>query len=130
MRIEAFTIGSITATGSLYTATPFGLFLSTAGLPSVKVVSVGGNPVATNPTGTFTIPDVTVNSNQPLAVAIQASNVPLGTVVTLQIFSENAPDQTIQSTALAGTLASSTATANVTLPAGFSKGFVKATFTQ
>jgi hypothetical protein len=130
VRIEAFQIGAINASGNLYTATPFGLFLSSSGIPAVSVVSVGGNPVATSPTGTFTVPDVTVNSNGPLSVAIQGANVPIGTVVTLVIFSENGPDQTIQSTPLAGTLASSTATASVTLPSGFSKGFVKATFTQ
>ncbi len=130
LRIEGFQIGAINAQGTLYTGTPFGLFLSTASLPAVRVVSVGGNPVATSPTGTFIVPDVTVNSNGPLAVAIQAANVPVGTVVTLVTFSENGPDQTIQSTPLAGTLASSTATASVTLPSGFSKGFVKATFTQ
>ncbi|MGI8743083.1 MAG: hypothetical protein ACR2NN_11050 [Bryobacteraceae bacterium] len=131
VRIEAFQIGAINASGNYYTATPFGLFLSPSGIPAVRVVSVGGNPVNTSPTGTFTVPDVTVNSNAPLPVAIQATNVPLGTVVTLVIFSENGPDQTnIQSTPLAGTLASSTATASVTLPSGFSKGFVKATFIQ
>ncbi|MBL8238945.1 MAG: hypothetical protein JNM66_16095 [Bryobacterales bacterium] len=63
-------------------------------------------------------------------MAIEAANVPIGTVVTLTIFSENGPDIVAQSTALAGTLAASTATANVTLPSGFSKGFLKATFTQ
>jgi hypothetical protein len=130
IRIEGFQIGAINAQGTLYTATPYGLFLSPAEVPSVKVISVGGNLVATSPTGTFTVPDVTVNSNGPLAVAIQAANVPVGTVVTLVIFSENGPDQTILSTPLAGTLTSSTATASVTLPSGFSKGFVKATFTQ
>lgn len=130
IRIEAFQIGAINSTGRLYTATPFGLFLTSTGIPSLRVISIGGSPVATSPTGTFTIPDVTVNSNAALPVAIEATNVPTGTVVTLTIFSENGPDQTIQSTPLAGTLASSTATANVTLPSGFSKGFVKATSTQ
>lgn len=128
VRIESFQIGAINAQGNLYTATPFGLFLSSAGIPTVRVVTVGGNPVAASPTGTFTMPDVTVNSNAPLAFAIQASNVTVGTVVTLVIFSENGPDQTIQSSPLAGTLASATATASVTLPSGFSKGFVQAVF--
>ena len=130
VRIEAFQIGAINASGILYTATPFGLFLSSVGIPALRVVSVGGIPVATSPTGTFTVPDVTVNSNLPLPVAIEAANVPVGTIVTLTIFSENGPDLTIQSTPLAGALAASTATANVTLPPGFSKGFVKATFIQ
>lgn len=130
VRVEAFQIGSLSVSGPLYTATPYGLFISSTGSPALRVVSVGGVPVATSPTGTFTIPDVTVNSSSPLPVAIEAANVPIGTVVTLTIFSENGPDIVAQSTALAGTLAASTATANVTLPSGFSKGFLKATFTQ
>jgi hypothetical protein len=131
VRVEAFTIGALNITGgTLFTATPFGLFLSTSGVPSVRVISVGGNPVAASPTGTFTVPDVSVNSNSPLTVAIQAANVPVGTVVTLVILSENGPDQIIPSTALAGTLASSTATASVTLAPGFSKGFLKTSFIQ
>ncbi len=96
----------------------------------MKVATIGGNPVAASPTGTFTVPDVTVNSNGPLAVAVQATNVPIGTIATITFFSENGPDQVVQTTPLAGTLAASTATASVTLPSGFSKGFIKATFTQ
>ena len=130
IRIEAFQIGAINSTGPLYTATPFGLFLTSAGIPSLRVVSIGGSAVAPSPTGAFVVPDVTVNSNAALPVIIEGKNVPEGTIVTLTIFSENGPDQTIQSSPLAGNLAASTATANVTLPSGFSKGFVKATFTQ
>ena len=96
----------------------------------VRVVSIGGTPVNQAPTGSFTIPDVTVNSASPLPVAIQAQNVPLGTTVTLFIFSENGPDQMIMSTPLAGPIALSTASASVMFPPGYSRGFVKATWTQ
>ena len=37
--------GAIDAAGSLYTATPFGLFLSPTGIPTLRVVSIGGAPV-------------------------------------------------------------------------------------
>jgi hypothetical protein len=130
VRLEAFQISPLgTITGNLYSGTPFGVFLNSTG-PAISVVSVGGVAVATSPTGTFTMPDVTVNSSGALTTAIQAQNVPLGTVVTMLVYSENGPDQTIQSTGLAGTLASSTATAQVTLPPGFSLGLIKATWTQ
>jgi hypothetical protein len=130
VRVEAFTIGSINASGNLYTATPFGLFLPTSGVPAISVTTIGGVAVPQNPTGTFTVPDVTVNSASPLPVVIQASNVPVGTVATLTFFSENGPDLTVQSTPLTGSASSSTATATVTLPSGFSKGFVKVNYTQ
>lgn len=114
----------------MYTATPYGLYLVGNGIPAPRVVSVRGNLVAISPTGAFAVPDVSVNSNVALPVAISASNVPVGTVVTLTIFPENGPDQITQSTPVAGTLAASAATASVTLPSGFSKEFVKATFTK
>ena len=130
VRIEAFQIGAITAGGSLYTATPFGLFLPTlVGIPTVRVTSVGGIAVVTNPTGTFAFPDVNVNSNAALPFVIQASNVPLGTTVTLKLFSENGADKVLISTGLTGTLASSTVTISTTIPPGFSTGFVTATWT-
>jgi hypothetical protein len=129
VRIEAFQIGSISASGVLYTATPFGLFIQTA-IPTIRVTKFGGIALPPSPTGTFTVPDVTINSSGPQTVEIQATNVPTGTVATLVMFSENGPDITVQSTPLAGSLATSTATATVTLPPGFSKGFAYASFIQ
>jgi hypothetical protein len=131
IRLEAFqdTLGTGGVAGPLYEASPYGLFLPTA-VPSIQVTSIGGVAVSTSPTGSFTVPDVTVNSSSPLAVQIQAQNIPLGTTVTLVFISENGPDQTIISAGLAGTVASSTATASVTLPTGYSRGFAKATWTQ
>lgn len=133
VRVEAFdaaTTAYNVPSGSLYKATPHGLYLTSFAIPTLRVLSVGGLPVTTSPTGTFSVPDVTVNSSSPLPVAIEASNVPVGTIVTLTIFTENAPDQIIQSTPLAGSVALSTASASVTLPTGFSRGFLRATFTQ
>jgi hypothetical protein len=83
-----------------------------------------------SPSGSFTVPDVTVNSTTALPVSITASNIPIGTTVTLLIYSENGPDLTVFSTGLTGTVASSMATASVILPAGYSYGFVKASWTQ
>jgi hypothetical protein len=76
------------------------------------------------------MPDVAINKATAVTVNIAASNIPIGTIVKLYISSENAVDQTVNSTPLAGTLASSTATASVTLPSGFSRGFVRATWTN
>ena len=131
VRLEAFSntfAGNIG--GQSFLASPASLFLP-ASPTAIQVVSIGGIPVNSSPTGSFVVPDVTVNSSSPLTVQIQAQNVPLGTTVTLFIFSENGPDQTITSTALAGaSAASSTATASVTLPSGFSRGYVKASWIQ
>ncbi|HVW84327.1 MAG TPA: hypothetical protein VHB50_06585 [Bryobacteraceae bacterium] len=114
----------------LYTATPYNLFISNAGVPALSVASVGGVAVKNPPFGNFVVPDVVINSSAPVSFSIQASNVPLGTTCTLTIFSENGPDLNITSSPLTGTVASSTATATATLPSGYSKGFVTANWTQ
>ena len=129
IRLEAFQqnfTGTTDPTRVL--ASPFALFLPTTPAPSVRVTHVDGQPVPPYPTGSFTVPDVAINKSAAVTVQIAASNIPPGTVVKLYISSENAPDQTIDSLPLAGTLATSTATASVVLPPGFSRGFVRATW--
>jgi hypothetical protein len=95
------------------------------------VTSIGGVAVPANPTGSFTAPDVALNSSSPLTVNISASNIPLGTIPTVYFSTENFPDQRITASAgLAGTLAVSTTTATVTLNPGYSIGYVIATWTH
>ncbi len=88
--------------------------------PTLKITSVAGIPAPATPTGSFHgTPDIIVPTAQanPVVVALQASNVPLGTVVSLILAPEIGSIVTTQSTGLAGTVASSTASANVNLPA-------------
>ena len=134
VRLESFQYTFTGSTGgNLYLATPLNLFLPTAAAePSIMVTSIGGVAVPPNPTGSFTVPDVTLNSNSPLPVNIQATNIPVGTPTTVYFFTESFPNQVITSTPLAATSTPgvTTATATVTLNPGFSKGFVTATWTQ
>ncbi len=118
--------------GSVTSGTPFNTFVTQPSTtPKITVVSVNGVAVNPNPTGSFQMPDVTINSAAPVPIAIQASNVPLGTIVNLQIYSENGPDIITTTGPLTGASAAlSTATATVTLPTGFSRGFVIASFTS
>lgn len=109
-------------------ASPFNVFLPI--VQSVRVVSVAGVPVNQSPTGSFEMPDVTINSASAVTVVIEARNVPLGTVVKLHLFSDNGADQLVDSTPLAGTPGTSTASASVVLPTGFSRGFVRATWIE
>jgi hypothetical protein len=113
-------------------ASPFGLYLPTTASTSssIRAVRVNGVDVPPNPTGSFTIPDVTINQSTTVTVEIEAHNIPLGTVAKVYIFSENGADQVKDSTPLAGTFATSTATASAVLPPGFSRGFVRAKWTN
>jgi hypothetical protein len=89
-----------------------------AGVPSITIASVGGQAATTN-TGSYTTPDVSlpVGTPNPVPVAITAANVPLGTVLTVQVVPRLSATSTVNASALAGTFSHSTATANVTLPA-------------
>jgi hypothetical protein len=132
IRLEAFQDnfqgnfnGSPTSMGS-----PFNTFIPAIGPPSVTVASVSGVNVAQPPSGSLATPDITINTSSAVSLAIQATNIPPGTVITLHVFSDNDTDQTVQTTPLLGTLQSSTATASVTFPSGFSLNYVKATWIQ
>ena len=89
--------------------------------------SIDGKPVAPNPTGSFEMPDVAINKATPVVVQIKARNVPTNATVNLHIISENTPDQTIPATQVTGS--PTDWTASVTLPPGFSRGFVRAKWT-
>lgn len=96
---------------------------------SIQVVSVAGIQVANPALGRFQNPDVVINTGAPVAVTIQTTGIPPGTVLNLNVYSEDGSAQTVQTTPLQGTLQSATATANVTFPPDLSMGIVKATWT-
>jgi hypothetical protein len=126
IRLDAFTqqfTGNSTPAASL--GSPYAVPQPTA-QPTVRVTSIGGVAVPPNPTGSFLTPDVVLNTPNAVTVNIQATNVPLGTVVKLWLFSEVTTDVTLNSTPLAGTLQSSTATVSATFQPGYTRGLVRA----
>lgn len=87
--------------------------------PQLRITSVGGVNAPATPAGSFAAaPDIVVPTSvaNPVQVAIQANNVPVNTVVQLTLTAEIGDRTNVQSTPLAGTPGSSTATASVTLP--------------
>ena len=84
------------------------------GTPKLQIVSIGGQGVPAEPTGSYVTPDVTLNTNSPVAIQIASSNLPVNTVVTLRITNEVQADQTISCAPLSGTLANATATCSAT----------------
>lgn len=101
---------------------------------SIRVTASDGVAVPSNPTGSFVMPDVPLSTIGPVAVADRGNEHPPGTVVTLQVFPQTPTDPTVVNLSalatLVGTLQSSTATATFTFPYGFSRGFVRASWTQ
>lgn len=99
------------------------------GAPAIKVVRVAGQAVAMSPTGSFAVPDVVIDAPGAVTVELEARFVPLGTVLNLTFQPETGAAFTATSTALAGTLEQSTATAQAQFPHGPTRVFVKATWT-
>src|SRR5205823_13597693 len=98
IRLEAF---QRTFTGSSDPAplfvSPYAIVLPPTPAPSVRVLSVAGLPVSSTPTGSFTMPDVTLNTVAAVTVAIEARYVPPKTIVKLFLASDSGVDQTVDS---------------------------------
>jgi hypothetical protein len=138
VRLEAFTGGNsfvLTAGGAFVTRGSPVDPTSLRPASSIRVTAIDGVQVLPSPSGSFVLPDVTISKNGPVNVEIQATGIPNGTVVTLQVYPQSPTDGTIvnlptaQAT-LNGNLQLSTATATFTFPYGFSRGFVRASWTQ
>jgi hypothetical protein len=109
------------------TSTP-NLYLPTVQPGRLHVTSIGGVTVPASPTGSFSVPDTVINTGSPVSVVVQASQIPPGTTVTLQFVSENTGSFTATTSALAGSLTSSNASASVTFPPGFTRGYATASW--
>ena len=132
VRLESVRYDSVPTLAGAFrvvTLSPQAVFLPAHDLPSVRVSTVDGQAVSLSPTGSFLLPDVTINKSTQLTMNIAARNIPLGKQVNLRLYSENGADQTWISTPLTGTAAASVATASGTIPAGFSRCFVNASWT-
>ncbi len=108
---------SATTTGSISVTTPGGVFLP--GNPTLAIPRIGGVNV-TNPVGSYGTPDITLPAGTPSSVTVDvaATNIPLSppVTVTVTVSPLSGTPTNYASSVLAGTDASSTASASVTLP--------------
>lgn len=117
IRLEANTLSFSGAfTGVLTVATPG--IINFSSIPTISITSIGGALVPALAQGAFTSPDITLpfstNPNS-ITVNLSASNVPVGTIVNVSVTARNNIANRYDSSALSGTLASSTATATIGL---------------
>lgn len=96
---------------------------------AVRIVQIDGQAVDVTPGGSILNPDIVLDNPSPVEVVIAASGIPIGTQLTLSIFSVELGEITGISTPLKGTLESSTATATIQFPPTISQMFVRATWT-
>jgi hypothetical protein len=121
--LGSFPLGTSIATS----ASP--IFL--ANLPTLAISAIEGATLPSNPAGSFNLPpDLTFGAGtSSVTVNLAAKNVPLGTTVTVKVTPQAGLPTSVTSTALSGTLANSTASAEVTLATGKSLITAEATIT-
>jgi hypothetical protein len=108
-------VNAVVSTGLPTSVTP-------ANLPTLQIASVAGVAAPAIPAGSFQgTPDVVLPATQPnpVAVVINATNIPVGTSVNLTATTATGSTTTATAT-LAGATSASSGTANITLSAGLS----------
>ena len=82
-----------------------------------QISQINGVAVPPNPVAAFFTPDMQINVSGAVAVNIAASNIPMGTAVTLRLSSEIGGDTLVNCNPLVGaSVASTTATCTATFP--------------
>lgn len=95
-----------------------------ANVPTLAIASVGGAAVPTNPLANYSVPDITLAAGtpNPVPVVVNVTNTPVGSPTEIKVLllprAGGITTVTVPSAGHTGTFASSSATANVTLPAG------------
>ena len=111
-------VGSVTYAGYYGTApviSPINPTIIPTVIPSLSIVSIGGFAVPSYSGGSFNTIDLILPNaiSDPIPVFVQASNIPVGSPVTVTFSGSGGGAGTSTTGTLAGTLASSTATLTV-----------------
>ena len=88
-----------------------------AGVPTIRIASVGGVNAPAAPTGNGDIV-LPADAPNPVAVGLATTNVPLGTTISVILTPAHGAITTSISSGLQGTEAAATASANISLPDG------------
>jgi hypothetical protein len=118
IRVEATTLTYTGVTTPVATSSFPQAVFPPAGQPNLSIASAGGITAPATPGGSFlAAPDILLptGTTNPVAVALTASNIPLGTVIQVTATPQSGSKTTAVSSGLAGTVASSTATASINL---------------
>jgi hypothetical protein len=124
VRVEAFNFSGFTPsvpTNSVTFALPNPVSIPNA--PTLRIVSVAGVSAPAVPLGSLAgVPDIVVPAStvNPVTVAIEAANIPVGTVVQVVLVPVNGTRTSALTGPLSGSQAASTATASLALATGMS----------
>jgi hypothetical protein len=89
IRVEAYTIDLTHLSVPLWTSSTPGPVFPLPGSPTLRAVSVNSVAVPDDPISGILTPDVEIATDQPVTINIEATNVPAGTTVAVQIVPEH-----------------------------------------
>jgi hypothetical protein len=118
IRVEAFTNTATLnggAASGVTVGTPDILGLNVV---SLRIAAIGGVPAPLNPVGSYATPDVILpaGTTTPVTVALEATQIPLGTTITVTATPLSGAPILAISTPLTGTPAAATASATLAIP--------------
>lgn len=118
IRVEAFTNAATLSggvTGGVTVGTPDAIVLNVVGL---RIATIAGVRAPATPGGSYGTPDVILpaGTTSPVTVALEASQIPLGTTITVTATPLSGAPVLAVSTPLVGTPAAATATATLAIP--------------
>ncbi len=119
IRLEAFTnSATITFTAGIAPSLAQPSTAILPNTPTLRIASVAGVAAPASPASSFSNPDIVLpaDTTNPVTVNLEASNIPLGTTMTVKATGQTGAATSATSTGLSGTVASSTASATVTIP--------------
>ena len=94
--------------------------------PVIRVTTVGGQAVPAKPRASFESTDITLDAATDVQIGLEAHYVPIGTPVSVSVSNETEGLITADSSPLAGTIESSTASITIRIPPGYSRIFTHA----
>lgn len=121
IRVEAFNLSGLSpqcSTSSITLGQPNPVTLANS--PTLRIDSVGGVSAPANPVGLINAPpDIVVPTSvsNPVVIIINATNLPPGTIIQVQLTPESGTPTTVTG-ALSGSTASSSVPESMTLPSG------------
>lgn len=93
-----------------------------ANVPTLAIASIGGQALPPTTDASYFVPDITLPlaTTNPVPVALSATNTPVGgtTAITVRLIPQSGSPTNVPAANHLGTFASSTASADVTLPVG------------
>ncbi len=116
IRLEAYTNNRTAGTDPVYTySQPGSVFVPN--MPVLQITSVAGVDVPANPTGSYSQPDILLpdTTANPVTVNLSASNIPVGTTVTVSVLPQYGAVTNVTTTLSGIDESSTTASADVNL---------------